>query len=258
MPRTFTFLGTGTSVGVPMVGCECRTCTSPNPKNQRWRCAAVVQTSQGHLLIDAPPELRLQLLRARVPLVHALLLTHFHADHLFGLDDVRVFPQRLGGSLPIYCNAETEVVIRRNFAYAFESQSAMTYSFVPQLHFETINPGQPFQALGETVIPIALEHAQFNVLGFRIGNLAYCTDVSNIPPESMQLLEGLEVLVLDALRYKPHPAHLSISQAVKLADRLKPKQTWLTHMSHDLEHEETDASLPENVRLAYDTLSFAF
>jgi phosphoribosyl 1,2-cyclic phosphate phosphodiesterase len=258
MPRTFTFLGTGTSVGVPMLGCGCATCLSPNPRNQRWRCAALIENSRGYLLIDAPPELRLQLLRARAPLVHALLLTHFHADHLFGLDDVRVFPHRLGGSLPIYCNAETEAVIRRNFAYAFEADTALTYSFVPQLHFESISPGRPFQALGETILPIALDHAQFNVLGFRIGNLAYCTDVSSVPPASIEMLQGLDVLVLDALRHKPHPAHLSLSEALKVVERLRPRQTWLTHMSHDLEHEETERALPGNVRLAYDTLSFEF
>ena len=266
MRRTFTFLGSGSSVGVPMVGCACPTCTSSNPKNQRWRCSVVLGLPGGNLLIDATPELRLQLLRAQVKLIHAVLLTHYHADHLYGLDDVRVFPHRLGGPLPLYCSEETEAQVRRIFAYAFVDEEerdaslppARPASFVPRLTFERIEELRPFGVLGEEVLPLPLEHAQYNVLGFRIGNVAYCTDVSHIPPRSMDRLRGLDVLVLDALRQKPHPAHLSINQALEVVAALKPRLTWLTHMSHDVEHEAVEAQLPTGVRLAYDGLSFEF
>lgn len=257
--RVFTFLGTGTSVGVPMVGCACPTCTSGDPRDQRWRCAAAIATERGNLLIDTPPELRLQLLRAKIPLVHAVLLTHYHADHLFGMDDLRVFPHQLGGPLPLYCTEETQEAVRRCFAYAFEERPAMAaYSFVPRLRLETIAPGEPFEALGELVTPIHLEHSVFNVMGFRIGSMAYCTDVNRIPPASLPFLHGLDVLVLDALRFKRHPAHFNLEEALEVVKELRPKQTWLTHMSHDVEHAPTEERLPPGVNLAYDGLSFEF
>ncbi|HMP04026.1 MAG TPA: MBL fold metallo-hydrolase [Gemmatales bacterium] len=266
MSRTFTFLGTGTSVGIPMVGCECGTCLSTDPRNQRWRCSVVLQTPSGTILIDTSPEMRLQLLRAEVKLIHAVLLTHYHADHLYGLDDIRVFPHRLGGPLPVYCTAETEAIVRRVFAYAFpelpdetgEGPPPRPASFVPSLRFERVIEGQPFQVLGEQVLPIPLQHAQFNVLGFRVGDVAYCTDVSYIPESSYSLLAGLDVLVLDALRHRPHPAHLSIDQALAVVERLRPRRAYFTHISHDVEHEETEAKLPSHVRLAYDGLQFDF
>jgi phosphoribosyl 1,2-cyclic phosphate phosphodiesterase len=257
--RTFTFLGTGTSVGVPMLGCQCPTCLSDDPRNQRYRCAVLITTPQGRLLIDTPPELRLQLLRAKVPFVHAVLLTHYHADHLHGLDDVRVFPHQLGGPLPLYCSTETESRIRTTFSYAFSDQSGLYLAgFVPQLRVHRIEGGEPFNVLGETVLPIPLLHAQFNVLGFRFGNVAYCTDVNRIPDRSMDMLEGLDVLVLDTLRYKPHPAHLSVSEALEIIQQLKPRRAYLTHLSHDLEYTAIAASLPSHVQPAFDGLSFEF
>jgi phosphoribosyl 1,2-cyclic phosphate phosphodiesterase len=266
MRRTFTFLGTGTSTGIPLIGCRCATCTSSNPKNQRWRCSVVVQVPGGTLLIDTAPELRLQLLRARIDLIHAVLLTHYHADHLYGLDDVRVFPLRLGGPLPVYCNQETEAQVRRVFAYAFVEEGqrdpalppARPASFIPRLAFERIEPLRPFTVLGQEVLPLPLLHAEYHVLGFRFDKVAYCTDVSHIPPASLDRLRELDVLVLDALRHRPHPAHLSISQALEVVAELRPRQTWLTHLSHEVEHETVDAELPAGVRLAYDGLTFEF
>jgi phosphoribosyl 1,2-cyclic phosphate phosphodiesterase len=256
--RTFTFLGTGTSVGVPMVGCDCAVCRSTNPRNHRNRCAVVIATPQGNLLIDTPPELRLQLLRARVGLVHAVLFTHYHADHLFGLDDVRPFPHRLGGPMPLYCTAEVERKVRQTFAYAFQPYSEnLPLGFVPQLVFRRITE-EPFSVLGQRVVPIPLIHAHFEVYGFRIDDVAYCTDVNRIPPESWPRLEGLRVLVLDALRQRPHPAHFSLEEALEVIDRVKPERAYLTHMSHDLEHEATNRQLPAGVELAYDGLSFEF
>jgi phosphoribosyl 1,2-cyclic phosphate phosphodiesterase len=256
--RTFTFLGTGTSVGVPMLGCDCATCRSPNPRNDRYRCSVLITTPQGHILIDTPPELRLQLLRARVPVVHAVLLTHYHADHLFGLDDVRPFPKKLGGPLPLYCTEEVENVVRQSFAYAFApGVEHFPPGMVPQLAIRRIAE-QPFAVLGEQVVPVPLEHAHFKVLGFRIGDIAYCTDVSRIPERSWALLGNLRVLVLDALRLKPHPAHFSVDEALAVIARLRPEKAYLTHMSHELEHEETNRRLPPGVELAYDGLTFVF
>jgi phosphoribosyl 1,2-cyclic phosphate phosphodiesterase len=257
-PRTFTFLGTGTSVGVPMLGCECEVCLSTNPRNQRYRCAVLVQTPRGNLLIDTPPELRLQLLREKVKLVHAVVFTHYHADHLFGLDDVRPFPRLLGGPVPLYCAADVERKIREAYSYAFRPEAEqLPLGYVPKLVFQRITE-EPFSVLGERVIPIPLVHAHFSVFGFRIGEVAYCTDVNRIPEESWRLLEGLRVLVLDALRFKPHPGHFSVNEALEVIDRLKPARAYLTHMSHDVEHEATNRVLPPGVELAYDGLTFSF
>jgi phosphoribosyl 1,2-cyclic phosphate phosphodiesterase len=257
-PRIFTFLGTGTSAGVPMLGCHCDVCQSTNPCNHRYRCAVLIRLPQGNLLIDTPPELRLQLLREKVDLIHAVLYTHYHADHLFGLDDVRPFPFKLGAPMPLYCTAEVERVIRTTFFYAFhgEAESGMN-TYVPRLTFRRITE-EPFTVLGEKVTPIPLIHAHFDVFGFRIGDVAYCTDVNKIPQESWARLEGLRVLILDALRPRPHPGHFSLEEALDVINRLKPARAYLTHMAHELEHEATNRMLPYGVELAYDGLSFDF
>jgi phosphoribosyl 1,2-cyclic phosphate phosphodiesterase len=259
MSRTFTFLGTGTSVGVPMIGCGCKVCTSANPKNHRTRCSVVVQLPGGNLLIDTAPELRLQLVREKIPLCHAVLYTHYHADHLFGLDDVRLFPKRLGGALPIYCTDEVEEVIRQAFAYAFHPATGdLPAGVLPKLEFHRID-SKPFDILGQRVVPIPLVHARFNVLGFRFDNVAYCTDVSEIPATSWPLLENLDVLVLDALWLRgPHPSHFNLAQALDVVAKLKPRQTYLTHMSHEMDYDALPAALPPGVAMAYDGLKFEF
>jgi phosphoribosyl 1,2-cyclic phosphate phosphodiesterase len=256
--RTFVFLGTGTSVGVPMVGCDCDVCRSPDPHNHRYRCSVLVRLPRGNLLIDTTPELRLQLLRENAKVVHAVLYTHYHADHVFGLDDLRPFPKLLGGPVPIFCTGEVERRIRQSFSYAFAGElSQRIAGYLPSLAVHRITD-QPFDLLGQRVVPVPLEHAGMEVLGFRFDDVAYCTDVSSIPPESWRLLEGLRVLVLDALRYKPHPAHFSVEQALEAIDRLKPRQAYLTHISHDLDHETVNRQLPPGVALAYDGLRFDF
>jgi phosphoribosyl 1,2-cyclic phosphate phosphodiesterase len=256
--RSFTFLGTGTSTGVPMLGCQCRVCTSDDPRNQRYRCSVLIRTPAGNLLIDTPPELRLQLLRTHTPAVHAVVFTHFHADHLFGLDDIRPMPHWIGGPVPLYCTADVEEVIRKAFAYAFlDPDDPRAYGYRPQMTFHRIAE-EPFEVLDQTLVPIPLLHATLNVLGFRIGNTAYCTDVSEIPERSWPLLEGLDVLVLDALRFRPHPAHFTIDEALEVIARVRPKQAYLTHMSHDIDHETVTHKLPTGVELAYDGLSFEF
>src|SRR5437764_1407622 len=242
-PRTFTFLGTGTSTGVPMVGCTCAVCQSTNPRNQRYRCSVLLGLPQGNLLIDTTPELRLQLLRAKVPVVHAILFTHYHADHLFGLDDVRPFARILGGPVPIYCNAETERKIREVFSYAFREGEQLPLGYLPKLAFHRIED-DPFTVLGQRVVPVPLVHAHFHVLGFRMDDVAYCTDVNRIPPESWPRLEGVRILVLDALRYKSHPGHFSVDEALEVVDRIKPDRAYFTPMTHELDHEATNRKLP--------------
>ena len=257
--RTFTFLGTGTSVGVPMIGCDCAVCQSTNPHNNRYRCSVVIGTPQGNILIDTTPELRLQLLREKIKLVHAVLYTHYHVDHLFGLDDLRLFPLALRAALPIYCSREVEGVIRRVFPYVFDAENAaLPAGMLPKLDFHLIEES-PFQVLGETITPIPLLHNNFNVFGFRIGDVAYCTDVNVIPARSWPLLQGLDVFVVDALRPgKPHPAHFSLDQALEVIERIKPRQAYLTHMAHTMDYDSLIKTLPAGIAPAYDGLSFRF
>lgn len=256
--RIFTFLGTGTSVGVPMVGCDCNVCQSPNPRNQRYRCSVLISLPEGNVLIDTAPELRLQLLRARVGMVHAVLYTHYHADHLFGLDDLRPVAKALGQAVPLYCTAEVESKIRTVFSYAFGPAATETPAgVIPKLVFERIG-NRPFEVLGERVVPVPLIHAHFDVLGFRVGDVAYCTDVNEIPRDSWPLLQGLDVLVVDALRPRRHSAHFGLDEALDVIDKLQPRHAYLTHMSHEMDYETLSKRLPANVEMAYDGLSFPF
>ena len=245
-------LGTGTSVGVPTIGCPCRVCRSPDPHNQRTRCGVILGLPEGNLLIDTPPDLRFQLLREGLGIVHAVLYTHEHADHLFGLDDLRLMPFYLGHAVPLYCEPLVEQRIRTAFDYAFTDIAPTHAGAVPQLTFQCLTL-DPFEVLGTRVIPLRLKHGpRFDVLGFRFGNVAYCTDTNEIPPESWPLLEGLDVLILDALRTRPHPTHYCLDQAVAVAERLRARRTLFTHVAHDLEHAETNARLPPGMELAYD------
>lgn len=256
--RIFTFLGTGTSVGVPMIGCDCAVCRSTDPHNHRYRCSVLIRLPLGNILIDTAPELRLQLLRERVGLIHAVLYTHYHADHLMGLDDLRPVPRLIGGAVPIYCAPDVEGKIRTAFSYAFGPEAErLSSGFIPKLTFQRLT-GAPFEVLGEKITPIPLQHAHFDVYGFRVGNVAYCTDVSLIPRSSWPLLQNLDVLILDALRYAPHPAHFGLNQALDVVSQLEPKQAYFTHMCHEIDHETVNAQLPAHVRLAYDGLSFEF
>lgn len=248
------FLGTGTSVGVPMIGCGCDVCTSNNTKNQRTRCGLAIGLPEGNLLIDTTPDLRQQLLRERIGVAHAVAFTHDHADHVFGLDDVRVFFFYLGRPLPIFCEDFVEARLRKSFDYAFTPEAASYAGGVPQVEFQRINAGLPFDVLGAGVTPLRLHHGRFRVLGFRIGNVAYCTDTNHIPPESMPLLAGLDVLILDALRARPHVSHFSLQQAIEVAETIGATRTLFTHMGHELEHEATNAGLPAGMELAYDGL----
>jgi phosphoribosyl 1,2-cyclic phosphate phosphodiesterase len=251
----FILLGTGTSVGVPVIGCGCPVCTSHNPKNQRTRSAALVGLPEGNLLIDTPPELRLQLVREGVGIVHAVAFTHEHADHIFGLDDLRLFPFVLKAPVPLYCEPLVEARLRHSFDYAFHDGPQTHPGAAPQLEPRTIGL-DPVEILGGLVQPLRLAHGpRFNVLGFRIGNIAYCTDTNSIPEESFALLEGVEYFIVDGLRDQPHPTHFHVEAALQAIERVRPQMAYLTHVSHELEYKQTNARLPAGVELAYDGLN---
>jgi phosphoribosyl 1,2-cyclic phosphate phosphodiesterase len=249
------FLGTGTSHGIPVIGCGCPTCTSRSTRNRRTRCALALGLAEGNLLVDTPPDLWSQLLREEIGLVHAVLYTHDHADHLFGLDDLRIFAYYLEHDLPVYCDQVVEERIRTTFDYAFDEVTReYPAGGVPRLAFRPVT-GEPLELLGARVIPIPLRHGRYHVWGYRFGNVAYCTDTNEIPSESRPLLEDLEVLILDCLRRKPHATHFSLDEAIEIAQQLAPKRTLFTHMCHDLEHHATNAALPPGMELAYDGMS---
>ncbi|MEX2285859.1 MAG: MBL fold metallo-hydrolase [Planctomycetaceae bacterium] len=255
---TITLMGTGTSVGVPVIGCRCKVCTSTNPRNHRTRTGVLVRAPQGSFVIDTPPELRLQLLREQVDVIHAAVFTHSHADHIMGLDDLRICGHRLDTAITLYCEENVERQIRTSFNYAFEAPQFNPHKFgLPRLDFRRIGL-EPFELLGLTVRPIRLLHGRLPLLGFRINDFAFCTDVSHIPDESWPLLQGLDVLVLDALRDEPHPTHFGVAQSVEVVARLKPRRAYFTHVSHTLDYDETNARLPEGVELSYDGLTFAY
>ncbi|MAT69473.1 MAG: MBL fold metallo-hydrolase [Planctomycetaceae bacterium] len=245
-------LGTGTSVGVPAIGCGCNVCTSDDPRNRRTRCGVILGLPEGNLLIDTPPDLREQLLREQIGIVHGVLYTHEHADHIFGLDDLRLMQFYLGGPVPLYCEPTVEDRIRKSFDYAFRNPTGLHSGAVPQLTIQRIGL-EPFEVLGARVTPVRLQHGpRFEVLGFRFGNVAYCTDVSGIPEESMQRLRDLDVLILDCLRHEPHETHFGLRQSLAVIAELRPRRALLTHASHDLDYAATNARLPAGVEMAYD------
>ena len=243
-------LGTGTSHGVPMIGCKCAVCTSDDPRDQRTRPSIWIRAGQSDILIDTTPELRLQCLANDIDRVDAVLYTHHHADHVAGLDDLRRFNHLMGRPISCHATEQTLASLRRMFSYAFEPGGDDPTSR-PQLEWSVIDRS-PF-AIGEvTVTPIPLFHGEMPILGFRIGKMAYCTDCSRIPDESYPLLEGLDLLILDALRRRPHPTHFNLAQAVDEAKRIGAGQTLFTHIAHAMGHAETNAELPDGMALAHD------
>jgi len=253
----FILLGCGTSVGVPALGCGCSVCRDPRPRNKRTRCSALLGLPEGNLLIDTSPDMRAQLIRENIGIVHAVIYTHEHSDHLMGFDDLRLFQFYLGRPVPVYCNEFVERRLKKAFDYAFSDQPTTHPGAVPAVDLRPIEENQPLNILGAQVIPIPLRHGpNYDVLGFRIGNIAYCTDVSEIPPASMELLQGLDVLILDALRPLPHVTHLSIDQAVEVSLALKPRQTYFTHCSCYVDYYQVNQELPAGIEVGYDGLRF--
>ncbi len=243
-------LGTGTSHGVPMIGCACPVCASADPRDQRTRASIFVRISGTQLLVDTTPELRLQCIANGIETIDAVLFTHHHADHIAGLDDVRRFNWLTHTAVPCYGTERTLAGVKNMFAYAFHPAADSPHSR-PELELHEIGDA-PFEIGSATIVPIPLMHGPLPVLGFRFHRFAYCTDCSYIPEASMRLLDDLDVLVLDGVRKQPHPTHFSIDQAVEVARAVGARQTFFTHMSHQLGHAETNARLPQGMALAYD------
>jgi phosphoribosyl 1,2-cyclic phosphate phosphodiesterase len=246
-----TFLGTGTSHGVPMIGCRCSTCTSTDPRDQRLRPSILIQLADGgSLLVDTAPDLRAQALRFDIRRVDAVLFTHPHADHLLGLDEIRRFNTLQGGAIPCYGDPDTITEVRRVFAYAFEPRQQG--GGVPRLNLFPVT--EPFWIGGTPVTPIPVMHGRLPIYGYRVGAFAYLTDCSAIPEQSWRLLDGVRTLVIDALRHAPHPTHFTVEQALDVVSELQPERAYFTHIAHDLAHAETSGRLPPGVELAYDGL----
>ncbi len=247
-----TVLGSGTSTGVPTIGCHCDVCTSTDARDNRLRPSVMFTFAGKNVVVDTTPDFRTQMLRAKVQRLDAVLFTHPHADHILGLDDVRPYNFRQSGAIPMFGSEETLTAIRRIFPYIFTGKDYG--SAIPKIDLHTVND-EPFELFGSTVVPVKLQHGKhFEVLGFRIDNSAYLTDHSEIPDESLEKLHGLDVLFLDALRYKPHPTHSTVERSLKYVEQLAPRMTYFTHLCHDLGHERAESMLPPHVRLAYDGL----
>ena len=251
MAARVTFLGTGTSHGVPAIGCRCATCLSDDPHDRRWRPSILIELDGGAtLLVDTSPDLRAQALAFALSRIDAILFTHAHADHLLGLDDIRRFNEMQGGPISCYGDRATLAELRRTFAYAFGPGAPG--GGVPRVTLFAL--AGPFSLGGAEIVPVPVMHGTQPILGFRIGSFASLTDCSAIPESSWRLLAGTRYLALDALRERPHPTHFSLSEALAVAERLGPERTWLTHICHDLPHAAVSARLPAGVMLAYDGL----
>jgi phosphoribosyl 1,2-cyclic phosphate phosphodiesterase len=251
-----TFLGTGTSFGVPQIGCECAVCRSADPRDRRNRSAALVEAGGRTILIDTPPELRLQLLAAGIRRIDAVIYTHEHADHIMGIDDLRIFSVRQRAPLPVYGPPETLERLRTSFPYIFDdSMRPYEGTSKPTLELHAVEPGRPLEVAGVELLPLAFRHGHLRVYGYRMGPLAYITDVKAIPEAERRELRNLDVLVLNALWWRPHPTHLSIEEAVGTAQALGARRTYLTHLTHETGHAGLAAALPEGILPAYDGLT---
>ncbi|CAN5198800.1 MBL fold metallo-hydrolase [soil metagenome] len=247
-----TFLGTGTSSGIPMIACTCPVCTSTNAKDKRLRSSVMIEAHDKTLIIDCGPDFRQQMLREEVMRVDGIIFTHPHKDHTGGLDDIRAYNFALKRDMPLYLDAFTEGEIRDQYSYIF---SPNPYPGIPRVQLHRIDGDKPFEAEGISVIPIKAMHHQMPILGFRFGDITYITDANYIDPTELEKVKGSRILILNALRHQPHISHYTLQQALELIRELKPERAYLTHLSHQMgKHEEVSKELPENVFIAYDGL----
>ena len=258
MEATLTFLGSGTSMGVPTLGCDCAVCTSTDPHNRRTRPSIRLEFGGHTVLVDTGPDFHAQALREGIRRVDAVLYTHGHADHVMGFDDLRPLSFHVKGGLPIYADDATANNIERIFEYTFRKEDRYPTSARVQIHRIDPTAGVGFDLFGACFRRVPVTHGRQEITGYRFGGAAYLTDMSDIPAESMPLLENLDVLVLDALRRDPHPSHSHLDKSVALVGQLKPRRAFFTHMSHELDHAATEATLPTHIRLAYDGLQIRF
>ncbi len=250
---TVTVLGSATSMGVPTIGCECAVCQSNDPRDRRTRPSVMIEWAANRIMIDSGPDFREQAVREGIKRLDAVLYTHGHADHILGLDDLRplTYPRVTGGGrLPLYARPDTAEILRSVFKYIFDDN--YKYGGIARVELREISG--PFELLDLPVIPVPVLHGDAEIFGYRIGRFAYLTDFSAVPDRSIEMLQGVEVVFLDALRHEPHPTHSTVANSVKVAEQIGAAQTYFTHMSHDLAHEATNQMLPPGVQLAYDGL----
>ena len=264
MEATLTFLGTGTSMGVPTLGCNCAVCTSAvvpegDRRNRRTRPSLRLAYNNHIVLVDTGQDFHIQAIRENIRHVDAVLYTHGHADHILGFDDLRPLSFQVPGGLPIYGDAETLTTLKRIFDYTFSTDNRYPTSAHVQLHpLDESTPGAGFDLFGACFQRVPVIHGEQRITGYRFGSAAYLTDMSDLPPESVPLLQDLDILILDALRRQPHPSHSHLERSLAYVEKLKPKRAFFTHISHDLDHAATEAELPPHVQLAYDGLQLTF
>jgi phosphoribosyl 1,2-cyclic phosphate phosphodiesterase len=246
-----TVLGSGTSTGVPVIGCDCDVCRSAAPENKRLRCSIYIEHGDSKILVDCSSDFRQQMLRYAVPRLDAILVTHGHADHIGGIDDLRAYNHVQKAPIPIFGSDETLDVIRERFDYCFNPKQLG--GGVTQMALKEIKSGETFEIGDLKIMPIHVKHGILDILGFRFGDdLAYLTDVSAVPDESLELVRGVDTLIVDALRHKPHATHFTLEEALAFSREIKPRQTWFTHITDHLEHHDTNASLPPEAQLLHD------
>lgn len=254
MNAVLTVLGSGTSMGVPTIGCNCRVCTSTDPHDHRTRPSVLVQYDGRSILIDTTPDFRQQAIREKITRLDAILYTHAHADHILGLDDVRPISFKSESKIPLYAQEKTAEAVESIFRYIFDAN--YKYGGIARVEMKRINGS--LELFGARFEPVKVVHGEAEIHGFRFGSAAYLTDFSAIPEESKARLRGLDILFLDALRHRPHPTHSTVANSLSLVEELQPRRAFFTHISHDLPHEETNRNLPEHVRLAHDGLKLEF
>lgn len=248
-----TLLGTGTSQGIPVIGCSCKTCTSTNPKDKRFRCSVLLETESGTVLIDIGPDVRQQLLASDVKKLDAIVLTHEHMDHLAGLDEIRPFNYQQKKAIKVYATLRVQERLKEQYSYIFNSPN---YPGIPSIELITINSEETFTAAGISFIPIEVMHGNLPVLGFRINDFTYITDANFISPKEKAKMEASKIIVINALRKEKHHSHFSLSEAIKIIEELNPEKSFLTHISHHLEpHDELENCLPAKVNIAFDGLT---